>query len=263
MTAERKTSGSASLRAAVLCGLGVTAALNLAGCGKGSDDETKAQSPTYSAEIRRTSFGIPHVVASDHAGLGYGLGYAYAQDNICMFAEMMLTVNGERSRYFAADAVGGPDVETGSISSPNLQSDFFFKYLNSPQQVESAWNAQKPQAQALLKGYVAGYNRYLADTGADHLPVACRNAGWVRDITELDLIRLMRRLASEASSLRFMPALVGAQSPSAGEGASAAPTRPATLFTPMSPSCPTSPRRNRTRALPRPISRWHNEASSY
>jgi hypothetical protein len=30
----------------------------------------------YSAEIRRTEYGIPHIVASDYASLGYGYGYA-------------------------------------------------------------------------------------------------------------------------------------------------------------------------------------------
>jgi len=28
----------------------------------------------YCAEVRRTSFGIPHVVAANEKGLGYGLG---------------------------------------------------------------------------------------------------------------------------------------------------------------------------------------------
>ena len=37
-------------------------------------------------------------------GLGYGLAYAYAQDNVCMFADSLLTVRGERSQFFGADA---------------------------------------------------------------------------------------------------------------------------------------------------------------
>lgn len=35
-----------------------------------------------SADIRRTTFGVPHIRASDERGLGYGIGYAYAQDNL-------------------------------------------------------------------------------------------------------------------------------------------------------------------------------------
>jgi acyl-homoserine-lactone acylase len=36
----------------------------------------------YSAEIRRTEYGIPHILASDYGSLGYGYGYAFAQDNL-------------------------------------------------------------------------------------------------------------------------------------------------------------------------------------
>ena len=38
------------------------------------------------ASVRTTSFGIPHIKASNFAGLGYGLGYAYARDNLCILA---------------------------------------------------------------------------------------------------------------------------------------------------------------------------------
>lgn len=55
------------------------------------------------AEIRRTGFGVPHIVAANERGLGYGIGYAYAQDNLCLLANEVVTVNGERSRYFGPD----------------------------------------------------------------------------------------------------------------------------------------------------------------
>lgn len=174
------------------------------------------QQTTYQAEIRRTSFGVPHIKAKDDAGLGYGLGYAYAQDNFCMFSQMVLTVNGERSRYFGPDAVDGPDVESGSITSSNLESDFIFKLINSPQRVEQAWRQQKPEVQARLQGYAAGMNRFLADTGAARLPVECRSAPWVRDVSPQDLIKIMRRLTVEVGVLRYMKAIVAAQPPGAG-----------------------------------------------
>lgn len=165
------------------------------------------------AEIRRTSHGIAHVRAQNELGVGYGMGYAYAQDNVCMFAEFIVTVNGERSRYFGGDAIGGPDVESGSINAPNLDSDYFFNYLNAPDLAEQAWRAQKSQVQALLRGYAAGYNRYLAETGIGRLPAACRNARWVREITELDLIKIVRRLAVETDSLWLLRGLIAARPP--------------------------------------------------
>ena len=46
---------------------------------------TDAKGP-YSAHVRWTSFGIPHVRASNWGGLGYGYGYAFARDNVCTLA---------------------------------------------------------------------------------------------------------------------------------------------------------------------------------
>ncbi len=58
----------------------------------------------YRAEIRRTTGGIPHVKARDYGSLGYGYGYAYAQDQLCEFANIVVTVGAQRSRYFGAEA---------------------------------------------------------------------------------------------------------------------------------------------------------------
>jgi acyl-homoserine-lactone acylase len=175
----------------------------------------KPAQPAYSAEVRRTSFGIPHIVAANELGIGYGAGYAYAQDNACLFAEMLVTVNGERSRYFGAQATGGPDFETGSIKLPNLQSDFFFRRLNAPEHVERAWQHHSPEAQDLVKGYVAGFNRHLREAGRDGLPKACRGAPWVRPITTQDIMRWTRRLAGEGASISIMQPLLAAAPPGA------------------------------------------------
>ncbi|MBL8271729.1 penicillin acylase family protein [Steroidobacter sp.] len=175
-----------------------------------------ASSPQYSAEVRRTSFGIPHVKANNEAGLGYGIGYAYAQDNFCMFQEAFLTVNGERSRYFGPDAVGGPDFDSGSINQSNLRSDFFFRLLNAPAEVDAAWRAQPVPVKALLRGYAAGFNRFLAEASKQPLPAECRDAPWVRKIDERDLIKFVRRLSVEGGALSNMKALLDAAPPVAG-----------------------------------------------
>lgn len=170
---------------------------------------------SYSAEIRRTSFGIPHVIAEDEAGIGYGSGYAYAQDNICQFAEVIVTVNSERSRYFGPDAIDGPDVESYRGRETNLERDLFYKLVNAPEHVRKAWEEQDASAKALMQGYAAGFNRYLTDTGIDRLPPACRNAPWIRELDELDIVRFMRRFAVEASSARLTKEILAAKPPEA------------------------------------------------
>ena len=57
-----------------------------------------AQARGYEAQVVRTKYGVPHVTAKDFGGLGYGQAYAFAQDNLCLLADKIVTVNGERTR---------------------------------------------------------------------------------------------------------------------------------------------------------------------
>ena len=59
--------------------------------------------PRYAATITRTTFGIPHIEARDWRGVGYGVAYAYAKDNLCLLAEEFATVAGERSRFWGPE----------------------------------------------------------------------------------------------------------------------------------------------------------------
>ncbi|WP_442108599.1 bifunctional acylase PvdQ [Pseudomonas sp. NUPR-001] len=161
-----------------------------------------------SAEIRRTSFGVPHILAQDEQGLGYGIGYAYAQDNLCLLANEVVTVNAERSRYF------GPDQLTFE-QRENLASDLFFSWLNTPTAVFGFWQAQPAQVRALLEGYAKGYNRALAERLAQGQGAQCLQAEWLRPITTLDLVKLTRRLLVEGGVGQFAEALASATPPNA------------------------------------------------
>ncbi|QAY93522.1 acylase [Pseudomonas sp. ACM7] len=167
----------------------------------------RSQQEQASADIRRTSFGVPHIRADNERGLGYGIGYAYAQDNLCLLANEITTVNGERSRYF------GPDQFTVE-ERENLVSDLFFNWLNTPQAVEGFWQAQTPPVRDLIEGYVAGYNRSLTERRVQGLPQQCQG-DWVREITAQDLVKLTRRLLVEGGVGQFAEALAGATPPKA------------------------------------------------
>lgn len=160
-----------------------------------------------SAEIRRTGFGVPHIRAQDERGLGFGIGYAYAQDNLCLLANEIVTVNGQRSRYF------GPDQFTVE-ERENRVSDVFFNWLNTPEAVSTFWQAQTAQVRDLVQGYAAGYNRYLAERRQQGLPQQCQGE-WVRDIVPEDLVKLTRRLLVEGGVGQFAEALAGATPPQA------------------------------------------------
>src|SRR5215213_47622 len=93
------------------------------------------------AEIRRTAHGIPHIKAKDYRGIGFGYGYAFAQDDICPIAEQYVTVNGQRSRFFGPD--GSYVLRGNGFEANNLNSDFFWQQIIDSQVVEKLL-ARKP-----------------------------------------------------------------------------------------------------------------------
>ncbi|MBK5534661.1 acylase [Pseudomonas sp. TH08] len=183
--------------------------LTLAGMFLGLSLSAHAFSPATEAraDIRRTGFGVPHIRAENERGLGFGIGYAYAQDNLCLLANEIVTVNGQRSRYF------GPDQFTVE-QRENRVSDVFFTWLNTPEAVQTFWQAQSTQVRDLVEGYAAGYNRYLAERRQQGLPQQCQGE-WVRDIAPEDLVKLTRRLLVEGGVGQFAEALAGATPPQA------------------------------------------------
>ena len=152
-----------------------------------------AEDHRYSAEIRRTEYGIPHIVASDHGSLGYGYGYAFAQDNLCVMADRVVTLRGDRSRYFGPSADAGDPFADEEDATSNLASDVYYRGLRQSGVVRRLLARRAPlgptaQLRQMVDGYVAGYNRYLRDTGVARLPdPTCRGKAWVGPITALDV----------------------------------------------------------------------------
>ncbi|NUP50122.1 MAG: hypothetical protein HOW97_22835 [Catenulispora sp.] len=148
------------------------------------------QAAGSSIEIRRTEYGIPHIVAHNYSDLGYGYGYAFAQDNACEMADRVLTLRGQRSQYFGASAMNNGSL-AGSVS--NLDSDTYFQALRRSDTVEKVLGepapvGPTPQARQIVDGYVAGFNQYLKDVGVAHLPdPTCRGKAWVGAITAADV----------------------------------------------------------------------------
>ena len=191
---------------------------------------------TLSAEIRRTENGIPHIKADDWTSLGYGFGYAYAQDNYCVTMREIVFASG-RSAELMGEEMG------------NVGSDFLFRYLNGEkEEFEQEFITQLPQfTRDLAEGYVRGMNRYLEETGLENLPegdLGCRNAEWVFEIDATDLFLFLRREALRGSSDNgtFRNALLAVTGPDvdaapasvtatdlAGAGAAAGPARPRRL----------------------------------
>lgn len=157
-------------------------------------------------DIRRTAYGVPHVVAADEYGLGYGFGYAYAQDNVCTLAKEITKVRGERSLYFGDDNVAGS-------RKSNISSDAFYRWFNSKAKINTFLHAQSRQTRALLKGYSDGYNRYIVSSQFLGGNKDCLGRPWVTKITEQDLARIIRRLMIHAGTFQFANYLLAPVSP--------------------------------------------------
>ena len=198
----------------------LAAMLALGACSSDKDDVAAPPPPPQTAsriqvEVARTTHGIPHVRAEDYRSLAYGLAYAYAQDNVCMFADSVLTVRGERSLFFGAEA--RPRQRTGDeygggsgfMDLNNEESDFFFKGYLDIEQLRANYAAGTAEPRQLLEGFVEGYNRYLKDS-AGKLPAACSDAKWVRPITLDDMYLVVAEKALHASGQAFARDFVAA-----------------------------------------------------
>ena len=163
-------------------------AIALAACSAAPTvDEGSAASPRFTAEIRRTAFGVPHIKAEDMGGIGYGYGYASAQDNVCEIADRLLTVSGERAKFL------GP-----GDNDANVVSDLYHRRIIQSRRVEDLLNGPSGspntptrEALALAEGYAAGYNRHLRESRDKIADPRCAGAAWVREITALDFWRHM------------------------------------------------------------------------
>lgn len=179
-------------------------------------DDNNNNEPEFKAQIRRTEFGIPHITADNWKGLGYGHGYAYAQDNYCVLMRLIAESSGR-----SAEIMG----ETGG----RLEADFLQRFINGEKEDFKAQVVdQLPQfAIDIAEGYTAGMNRYLRETGVDNLPEGdwgCRNEPWVYEFDSTDYWMFLRKVALRGSSDQgiFRRALLAVEGPGTGIGAATA-----------------------------------------
>jgi acyl-homoserine-lactone acylase len=182
----------------------LTAAALLAGCA------TSTQTPdARTATVQRTANGVAHVSAPDAETLAYGVAYAHAQDNVCQTANQLVTIRGERARHFGGGTTSGL---LGRRVLPNEQIDFFIAAHMNDAALDQQWAGTSAEARALARGYVAGYNRFLADQSGK-LPAACNGQAWVQPMTMGEYRRLGELTAVQAATAALADAMLGARPP--------------------------------------------------
>lgn len=174
-----------------------------------TQNKTSQDSARYQAELRWTSYGIPHVKADDWGSLGYGFAYAAATNSICVFARDVAMVNGELSAHL------GP-------GDGNIESDVFHRAIITNDRLQQFAASQSEDMHNFSAGYVAGFNRYLQEHRGK-LPASCNDAGWLRPITAADVARVTVSLGIRYGLAQFQKDMARAAPP--GEPVATGATR--------------------------------------
>ncbi len=141
-------------------------------------------------EIRRTAYGVPHILADDLAAAFFGLAYAHAEDYGERVVMGLVRARGELARYL------GPD---------SLEADFRGRQTYA--RALATYHLLDDDMREVFEGYAAGVNHYIAlhpsefrewvrpgFTGHD---VAAR---WIGTVRWGNVRRFLRRLAESADT---------------------------------------------------------------
>jgi acyl-homoserine-lactone acylase len=117
------------------------------------------------AEIRRDTFGVPHILAEDEESAGFAFGYAMAEDHAAEIGRRYLMARGEGARHL------GP---------ANIDTDFAMRRLDNRAAARRAFAEHTGRSfRRWLQGYADGVNHYAA-AHRERLPA------WMPDVEPWD-----------------------------------------------------------------------------
>lgn len=219
------------LRRAVVAAVALLAATGTlpASAAQNQQEQHRQQHPSQgdlSATIRYTEYGIPHILARNYADLGFGTGWAQAADQVCTLADGFVTVRGERSRFFGADAAADSAL---SSATGNLASDLYFRGVRDAGTVDRLMATPAPlgpsrDVKELMRGFTAGYNAWLKKNRVTD--PACEGAAWVRPVTLQDVAARNYALAVLGGQGRAVDGITAAQPPTPTTAGPAGPAAP-------------------------------------
>ncbi len=183
--------------------------------------------PAAPVEVRFTAYGVAHVKADDFQGAGYGYGWAFARDNLCLALDHAITLAGERSRRLGPDQTHTDlfGALAGGAEIRNEDSDTFYEAYLPQSSLAAAKAYASPEARALVRGFTAGFNAHI-----DEPPLPgerCRNEPGFRHMTEDDVWRRALHIPFLETSNHLLQEIVDAAPPQ-----SAKPRRPGAAVTP-------------------------------
>lgn len=138
-------------------------------------------------EIRRTTYGVPHILADDLAAAFFGLAYCHLEDYGERVVTGLVRARGEMGRYF------GPD---------SLDSDF--RHRQTYARAVETYHLLDPDMREVFEGYAAGVNHYVRlhpEEFSERIPPAFTghdvSARWIGEVRWGNVRRFLRRLEQE------------------------------------------------------------------
>ncbi|RLE26604.1 MAG: acylase [Actinobacteria bacterium] len=158
--------------------------------------------PKYEATIRRTTDGVPHIIADDLASVAYGQGWVSNEDHGCTLADQVLKIYSER----AATLGPGGDGE-------NIESDFAWKAIDIVGIATDDFENASDEVVDQFNSFTAGWNAYLTDVGSEGMTGWCSGNDWIQPLEPVEVYAYARSVALLASSSRMANFIPGAQPP--------------------------------------------------
>ena len=107
-----------------------------------------ARAQTYSVEVIRDEFGVPHIYGARDADVAFGLAYAQAEDDFETMQSLMPFYRGQMGRKLGIDG---------------LPIDYLVQWLDVQAYVETHYETVlTPEIRAHLQAYADGMNYYAA-----------------------------------------------------------------------------------------------------
>jgi len=95
-------------------------------------------------ELRRTAYGVPHILAEDLEAAFYGLAWAHLEDHGERVVMGLVRARGDLSRHLGRD---------------EIESDFAWR--RTWNHAVATYELLEPDTRAMFEGYAAGVNRYI------------------------------------------------------------------------------------------------------
>jgi acyl-homoserine-lactone acylase len=116
--------------------------------------------------IRRTDYGVPHILAENEKAAAFGFAWVQAEDHLPILYKAFIRGRAEMAKHFGED---------------ELEFDMLVKLFRARERAIANYHRQDPGYRAMLEGFAAGTNYYLQQHPEEREP-------WMEgDVTPYDV----------------------------------------------------------------------------